>query len=288
MIERVKALVELLRIEPLEKNLFRGLSVDIGSPNLFGGQVLGQALMAAAATVDASRSVHSLHGYFLRPGDKTAPVVYDVERIRDGTSFTTRRVVAIQHGRPIFNCAASFQVREDGVFHQDTMPEVPPPESLASDTEMRRQMIARLPEAQRVNVEAESAIDLRPVHPIDPRDPPTREPRTQSWMRARAALPDDPVLHQAALAYASDFGILPTAMLPHGLSVLDPRMQIASLDHAMWFHADFRIDEWLLYATDSPAAGGARALCRGSVFRADGRLVASVAQEGLMRRHPAG
>ncbi len=283
MTERIKALVELLRIEPLEKTLFRGVSADIGSIHLFGGQVLGQSLAAAAATVDLARSVHSLHGYFLRAGDKNARVVYDVEAIRDGTSFTTRRVVAIQHGRPIFTCAASFQVREPGLTHQQPMPQVPPPDALADDSQMRRAMIARLPEAQRAQVEAESAIEMRPVEPLDPANPPVRPALVHTWLRARAPFPDDPVLHQAALAYASDFGILPTAMLPHGISVLDPRMQIASLDHAMWFHADFRIDDWLLYQTESPAAGGARALCRGSLYRADGTLVATVAQEGLIR-----
>lgn len=285
MIERVKALVELLRIEPLEKHLFRGVSADIGSVNLFGGQVLGQSLAAAAATVDPARSIHSLHGYFLRPGDKSARVVYDVESIRDGASFTTRRVVAIQHGRPIFTCAASFQKREAGLFHAAQMPQVPPPEALQDDTEMRRAMIARLPEAQRANAETESAIEMRPVQPFDPLNPPVGEAFAQTWIRARARFPDDPVLHQAALAYASDFGILPTAMRPHGISVLDERLQMASLDHAMWFHADFRIDDWLLYVTDSPAAGGARALCRGSLFTRDGRLVATVMQEGLARIH---
>ncbi len=283
MTELVQALVELLRIEPLEQNLFRGTSVDIGSPNIYGGQVLGQAVMAAASTVDPARRIHSLHGYFLRPGDKTSGVIYEVERIRDGGSFTTRRVVAIQHGRPIFTCAVSFQSRETGLFHQDPMPQVQPPDGLRSDTEVRRAMIARLPEAQRQRAEAESAIELRPVDPVDPEHPRKCPPHLEMWMRARSAFPDDPTLHAAALAYASDFGILPTSLRPHGVSIVDPRLQIASLDHVMWYHDDFRIDDWLLHVTDSPAAGGGRALCRGSVYALDGRLVASVAQEGLIR-----
>ena len=279
----VRELIELLQVERLEHNLFRGISGDIGSPAVFGGQVLGQALMAAALTVDASRRAHSLHAYFLRPGDKNAKIVYDVDRIRDGGSFTTRRVVAIQHGKAIFNLQASFQVKEDGPQHADAMPPVPGPEGLVSDNELRQKNQHRLPERMRAVLHAETAIEIRQTEPLDPFDPPIRPPRNDSWFRATDRLPDDPVLHQAMLAYASDFGLLRSALMPHGLSFFKGNVQGVSLDHAMWFHDDFRMDEWLLYVTESPAAGGARGFCRGSVFTQDGRLVASVAQEGLMR-----
>ena len=280
----VRELIELLQVERLEHNLFRGISGDIGSPAVFGGQVLGQALMAAALTVDASRRAHSLHAYFLRPGDKNAKIVYDVDRIRDGGSFTTRRVVAIQHGKAIFNLQASFQVKEDGPHHADAMPSVPGHEGLISDNELRQKNQHRLPERMRAVLHAETAIEIRQTEPLDPFDPPIRPPRNDSWFRATDRLPDDPVLHQAMLAYASDFGLLRSALMPHGLSFFKGNVQGVSLDHAMWFHDDFRMDEWLLYVTESPAAGGARGFCRGSVFTQDGRLVASVAQEGLMRK----
>ncbi len=286
MNNQVQELIEMLQVEQLENNLFRGISGDIGSPRVFGGQVLGQALMAAALTVEPGRSVHSLHAYFLRPGDKAAKIVYDVERIRDGGSFTTRRVVAIQHGQPIFNFAASFHVKEEGPQHQAVMPQVPPPDGLISVHELRRKHIDRLPERMRAVLHAETAIDIRQCDPFDPFNPPVRGPFNNSWFRASDRLPDDPVLHQAMLAYSSDFGLLHAALLPHGLSFMSGSVQGVSLDHAMWFHDDFRMDEWLLYATDSPAAHGARGFCRGSIFTQDGRLVASVAQEGLMRPQP--
>lgn len=283
---QVKELVELLQVEPLEQNLFRGVSGDIGSPRVFGGQVLGQALMAAALTVEGTRSVHSLHAYFLRPGDKNAKIVYDVERIRDGGSFTTRRVVAIQHGQPIFNFAASFHVHEEGPVHRAPMPHVPGPDGLISDLELRRRHLDRLPARLRAVLHAETAIEIRQIDPLDPIDPPVRPPRNDAWFRAADRLPDDPVLHQAMLAYSSDFGLLRSALMPHGLSFFKGNVQGVSLDHAMWFHDTFRMDEWLLYVTDSPAAGGARGFCRGSIFTQDGRLVVSVAQEGLMRVQP--
>lgn len=282
----VQDLVDLLQVEQLEHNLFRGVSGDIGSPRVFGGQVLGQALMAAALTVERERSVHSLHAYFLRPGDKQARIVYDVDRIRDGGSFTTRRVVAIQHGQPIFGFAASFHVREDGPSHRADMPQVPGPDGLLSELDLRRQHIHRIPEKLRDVVLAETAIDLRPVTPMDPFDPPKAPPRNDTWFRAKDRLPDDPVLHQAMLAYSSDFGLLRPALMPHGLSWLKRNVQVVSLDHAMWFHDTFRMDDWLLYSTESPASGGARGFSRGSIFTQDGRLVASVAQEGLMRVTP--
>jgi acyl-CoA thioesterase II len=279
----VQELVELLQVEQLEHNLFRGVSGDIGSPRVFGGQVLGQALMAAARTVDPARRVHSLHAYFLRPGDKNARIVYDVDRIRDGGSFTTRRVVAIQHGQPIFNFAASFHVREEGVAHAGAMPSVPGPEGLASEWELRQAWLHKVPEALRGVLHAETAIEIRPVQPLDAFNPPPAAPRNDAWLRAADRLPDDPLLHQAMLAYSSDFGLLRPALMPHGLSFYKGNVQVVSLDHAMWFHDDFRMDDWLLYATESPWAGGARGFSRGQIYARDGRLVASVAQEGLMR-----
>jgi acyl-CoA thioesterase-2 len=264
--EALHALVEQLRLEQLEKNLFRGTSSDIGAPAVFGGQVLGQALMAAARTVDA-HAAHSLHGYFLRPGDKTAPIVYDVDRIRDGGSFTTRRVVAIQHGEAIFHMSASFHRREAGVEHQRPMPAVPAPDTLHEQTHQPLSL----------------PIDFRFADGRPPLGGGAWAPQGQTWLRTIDRLPDDPLLHQAMLAYASDYSLLGVAMQPHGLDFRKPGVQSVSLDHAMWFHRDFRIDEWLLYDTDSPIAAGARGFCRGSLYREDGRLVASVAQEGLVR-----
>ena len=279
-------LINLLQVEPLELNLFRGISGDIGSRAVFGGQVLGQALAAAARTVEEGRGVHSLHAYFLRPGDKRAPIVYDVDRIRDGSSFTTRRVVAIQHGRPIFNMSASFQVFEDGAEHADEMPDVPGPEGLTPESELLAAVIARLPEKVRSAYERVRPIEIRPVTRFDPLAPAARPPLFTAWVRAADPLPDSPVLHQAMLAYTSDFYLLHAALLPHAMSFFDPALHIASLDHAMWFHRPFRMDDWLLYVTESPSASNARGLCRGRFFTRDGRLVASTMQEGLIRLSP--
>ena len=281
--QALQGLVDLLRLEQLEHNLFRGQSRDVGGPAVFGGQVLGQALMAAARTVAAGQSVHSLHGYFLRAGDKAVPIVYDVDRIRDGASFATRRVVAIQHGQAIFHMSASFHKREAGPAHQDTMPEAPPPESLADDHLRERAMADRLPERRREFLQLPQPVELRPVHPLDPLTPEPRPAQALHWLRAPHALPDDPLLHQALLAYASDWSLMRVAMLPHGLSFNQPAVQGVSLDHAMWFHRDFRFDDWLLYQSDSPSLAGARGFCRGSLWSRDGVLVASVAQEGLIR-----
>ena len=264
----LQALVAQLQLEQLEQNLFRGTSTDIGAPAVFGGQVLGQALMAAARTVDG-HAAHSLHGYFLRAGDKAAPIVYDVDRIRDGASFTTRRVVAIQHGEPIFHMSASFQRREEGVSHQRPVPDAPPPEGLTPRAGPR--------------VRVEGPIEFRHVDPRDPTTAGPRPPASQLWLRTADALPDDPLLHQAMLAYASDFSFMGVAMQPHGLAFGQPGVQGVSLDHAMWFHRDFRCDDWLLYDADSPSAEHARGFCRGALFDRAGRLVASVAQEGLIR-----
>ncbi len=280
------ALVKLLALEKVEENLFRGQSQDLGWGTVFGGQVLGQALSAAVQTVDPNRLVHSLHAYFLRPGDVSRPIVYNVDRIRDGTSFTTRRVVAIQNGRPIFHMAASFQTPEPGFEHQDDMPSVPPPESLQTEPERIAPFAGRLPRFLRERALSERPFEMRPVEPPDdPFLPSAQKPRRHVWLRAAHRLPDDPALHRYLLAYVSDYSFLTTALLPHGVTWLSPGMQVASLDHAMWFHQPFRVDDWLLHAVDSPAAHGARGLVRGRMFARDGRLVASTTQEGLIRQH---
>jgi acyl-CoA thioesterase-2 len=277
-------LIALLRLERLEQNLFRGQSQDLGWGAVFGGQVLGQALSAAEQTVPEGRTIHSLHGYFLRVGDARQPIIYDVDCIRDGKSFTTRRVNAIQKGHAIFSLAASFQRPEPGFDHQEPMPAAPAPETLVSELELARRFADVIPPEMRDRALAEKPIEVRPVDPMNPLAPVVREPRRSVWYRAIGPLPDEPSLHQYLLAYASDFNLLGTAMLPHGISWLDRRMQVASLDHAMWFHRPFRMDEWLLYSIDSPSASGARGLARGRFFTRDGVLVASTAQEGLIRR----
>jgi acyl-CoA thioesterase-2 len=278
-------LVALLGLERLELNLFRGQSQNLGWGRVFGGQVLGQALSAAAQTAPESRIVHSLHGYFLRPGDTDKPIIYDVDRIRDGQSFTTRRVVAIQGGRPIFSMSASFQTPEDGFDHQDAMPEAPDPETLASESTLAARIAHMIPEPLRTQVIAERPIEVRPVVPLNPLRPDVRPPHRELWYRANGTLADTPALHQYLLAYASDFNFLGTSMQPHGVSWLSPKMQVASLDHAMWFHRPFRFDDWLLYTIDSPSSHGGRGFVRGRFFDRQGRLVASTAQEGLIRRH---
>ncbi len=279
----VDELLGLLDLERIEENLFRGTNRDIGSKNVFGGQVLAQALIAAGRTVDPARKAHSVHGYFLRPGDMAVPIVYEVDRIRDGGSFTTRRVVAIQHGKAIFNMAASFQITEEGLEHQDEMPQVQQPEELVSELEMRRMIAHNLPEKLRERFTAERPIELRPIDPLNPFQPEKKGPQQYIWFRAPQGLPDDPLLHRSVLAYASDFGLLATGMRVHGLSFLQRNVQVASLDHAIWFHREARADQWLLYAMDSPSAGNARDFNRGRIYTQDGVLVASTAQEGLMR-----
>ncbi len=283
------ALIDLLSLERIEENLFRGPSQDLGWGIVFGGQVLGQALSAAAQTVPEGRHVHSMHAYFLRPGDVSKPVVYEVDRIRDGTSFTTRRVVAIQSGRPILNMSSSFQIDEPGFEHQDAMPEAPPPESLPTESERLAKCLARLPRAAHGRASSEQPFEVRTADPIDdPFAPAPREPRRLLWMRASAPLPDVAALHRYLLAYVSDFSFVTTALAPHGVTWLTPGMQIASIDHVMWFHQPFRCDEWLLHVIESPAARGARGLVRGRFYTRDGRLVASTAQEGLIRRRSPG
>jgi acyl-CoA thioesterase-2 len=281
--EPLGLLLELLDLERLELNLFRGQNRDIGSGRLFGGQVLAQSLVAAARTVEEGRTAHSLHGYFMLAGDLATPVVYQVDRIRDGRSFTTRRVLAIQEGREIFTMTCSFHVAEQGIEHAAAMPPVPPPETLPRELDLVRAMAERIPEPLRAVYTQDRPIDFRTVAPVDPFAPEPREPVKHMWFRADGAMPDDPVLHQAVLAYASDYGLLGTSLLPHGLSFLMRRVQAASLDHAVWFHRPARVDEWLLYAMDAPAAADARAFTRGALYTRDGALVASTAQEGLIR-----
>ena len=277
-------LVAALKLEQLEDNLFRGPRASIGWQRVFGGQVLGQALSAACQTVAGERSVHSLHGYFLLAGDPGREIIYDVERIRDGGSFTTRRVKAVQHGRAIFTMSASFHKEEDGFEHQSEMPPVAAPETLPGVAELMDRFKDQIPERTRAFWQRENPVEMRIIDPSRYGD---RQPRPHSqaiWMRANGTLPADPIIHRALLAYASDFTLLDTALIPHATMLFDPGLQLASLDHAMWFHRPFKADEWLLYVQDSPSASGARGFCRGLVYARDGRLVASTVQEGLMRK----
>ena len=279
-------LLTILDIERLEENLFRGLSPQVGWQRVFGGQVIGQALVAANRTVNG-RLAHSLHAYFLRAGDPSVPIIYNVDRIRDGGSFTTRRVVAVQHGQAIFSMAASFHKEETGLEHQIKMPEVPPPESLPSEAELKACLIDRVPPQVKAYWERERPIEIRPVDLSRYLSPGNHAPSQQVWIRATGELPNDQSLHQCVLAYASDFTLLDTALIAHGRFVFDPKLMLASLDHALWFHRKLRADEWLLYAQDSPISGGGRAFCRGMLFTRDGKLVASTAQEGLLRERSA-
>jgi acyl-CoA thioesterase-2 len=278
----LKDLIGLLRLEQIEDNIFRGDSRDIGSPQVFGGQVIGQALSAAQNTVDG-RVAHSLHAYFLRRGDVKSPIIYEVDRARDGGSFSNRRVVAIQHGRPILNLAASFQDPEEGLVHQAAMPDVPGPEGLKDLTDVAKDMLQYIPSVMRRFMTDKRPFEFRHVEPVNFETPEKLPPRKHVWIRAVDTLPDNPVLHQNLLTYVSDYELLGTAMLPHGLSFTRGSVIMASLDHALWFHGEVKMDEWLLYAMDSPNSSGARGLTRGQLFTQDGRLVASTSQEGLMR-----
>ncbi len=286
---RLAALLRQFELERLEINLFRGASRDIGSPQVFGGQVLGQALMAAYSTIDgesSGRIVHSLHSYFLRRGDFKLPIVYQVDRSRDGHSFSSRRVIAIQNGEQIFTFAASFQAPQEGIEHQSAMPAVPMPEQLEDSAGALAAMLARLPEKLVRFLIRERPFDVRFVEPLDLQAARPGPPQQHLWLRAVDRLPDDERLHHCLLAYASDFNLLNTATLPHAASIMGGQLVMASIDHAMWFHRPFRIDEWLLYSMDSPSASGARGFARGSIFTRDGRLVASAVQEGLIRVLP--
>jgi acyl-CoA thioesterase-2 len=279
----VSELIELLSLERLEDNLFRGQSRDIGTKYVFGGQVLGQALSAAQATLTQPRNAHSLHAYFLRAGDIEHPIIYDVDRTRDGGTFSVRRVTAIQHGQVIFFCAASFQEQEDSGEHQLSMPEVPKPEDIDPAPAIPPDVLATLPTKVQRWLDRMGPFEFRHVYPRDELNPPKRPPFQQVWFRLAEKVGDAPELHRALLAYASDFHLLGTATFPHGISYYQPNVQMASLDHALWFHRPFRADDWLLYSIDSPSAQGSRGLARGLIYDRRGQLVASTAQEGLIR-----
>jgi acyl-CoA thioesterase-2 len=275
-------LLKLLELERVEDRIFRGESRDLGGERVFGGQVLGQALTAASYTVQG-RNVHSLHAYFLVAGDVDAPIVYEVEVARDGKSFSNRRVVAIQHGQPIFNMTASFQVPEEGLEHAASMPQVPGPEGLADVRELPPAVLEKVPEKMRRFLTHERPFEFRPVEPIHVITPPRAAPARHIWVKTIDRLPDDADLHRNVLAYVSDYQLVSTATLPHGIHFAEGNVQLASLDHAMWFHRPFRADEWLLYAMESPNASGGRGLALGKFFTSDGALVASTAQEGVVR-----
>ena len=280
----VKNLISILDLERLEDNLFRGRSPQDGWQRVYGGQVIGQALVAASRTVDASRLAHSLHGYFMLGGDPKVPIIYEVERIRDGGSFTTRRVVAIQHGRAIFSMSCSFHIDEPGLDHQFEMPDVPQPETLPGEAELVSKFPDMIPEPILKYWQRERPIEFRPVDLSRYLGAPKKEPYQQLWFRATAPLPDSPEIQRCALAYASDMTLLDTSLVAHGRSVFEPDMMVASLDHAMWFHRPCKFDDWLLYAEDSPSSQGARGFNRGLIFTRDGTLVASTVQEGLIRQ----
>jgi acyl-CoA thioesterase II len=277
-------LIRTLDLEPLEHDLYRGTSPDIGWQRVFGGQVIAQALVAAQRTVDAERFVHSLHAYFIRPGDPAIPIIYQVERIRDGASFATRRIVAIQHGKAIFSMSASFQVEEDGFEHQATLPDVAQPEELMDEAEFKRLFLSKAPEPIRRYWERPRPIELRPTSLAHYLTREKLEPRQDIWVRTLGPVPADRAYHAAILAYLSDMTLLDASLYPHGTSVFDRRLQAASLDHAMWFHRKIEFDDWLLYSQDSPSASGGRGMTRGSLYTRSGVLVASVAQEGLIRK----
>ena len=279
----LKELLELLILEKIDNNTFRGYSQDLGFDNVFGGQVLGQALSAATRTVSRKLRAHSLHGYFMLAGDARRPIVYTVDPIRDGKSFATRRVVAVQKGQAIFSMSASFHKNEQGYDHQDPMPDIQGPEGLVSEVELARQRTDKIPPDRIEKLICRKPIEIRMVNPVNPFDPKVRPPERYMWFKAIDKLPDDATVHRCMLAYASDFYLISTSLYPHGKSFWSPDMLVASLDHALWIHRDFSMDDWLLYAMKSPNASQGRGLSRGSIYSRDGILVASVAQEGLLR-----
>ncbi len=281
-IEPLQQLVNLIDVKATELDCFRGHSVDIGTRNVFGGQVLGQALMAAAKTAPDDRPAHSMHAYFLLPG-RHEDIVYQVAKVRDGGSFSTRRVSAHQEDATIFEASVSFHREELGIDRQDPMPSVPGPQGIFSELEIRQSIADRMPQRWREKAILPTGMEYRPLVPFDHLKPRARDAKSQIWLRTSGPLPDSRPIHQALLAYASDHGLLLSAILPHGLSLVNGEVQLASIDHSVWFHREFRIDDWLLYQIDSPSVHGSRAICRGSVFAQDGRLVASTMQEGLLR-----
>lgn len=284
MSQALKNLLDLLDLEKIEEGIYRGQSEDLGLRQVFGGQVVGQALYAAKHTVPLERNIHSFHSYFLRPGDSSQPIIYDVENLRDGNSFSARRVKAVQHGKPIFYMTASFQTAEEGFEHQNVMPEVPAPESLKSESEIANSMAHLIPESVREKFTCEKPLEMRPVTFHNPLMGKVEEPIRNVWFKANGEMPDDPRIHQYLLGYASDFNFLPTALQPHGKGFLEPGMQVATIDHSMWFHRPFRLDDWLLYAVESTSASGARGFVRGQFYNRAGELIASTVQEGVIRQ----
>lgn len=284
MSQALKNLLDLLDLEKIEEGIYRGQSEDLGLRQVFGGQVVGQALYAAKQTVPLERNIHSFHSYFLRPGDSSQPIIYDVENLRDGNSFSARRVKAVQHGKPIFYMTASFQTAEEGFEHQNVMPEVPAPESLKSESEIANSMAHLIPESVREKFTCEKPLEMRPVTFHNPLMGEVEEPIRNVWFKANGEMPDDPRIHQYLLGYASDFNFLPTALQPHGKGFLEPGMQVATIDHSMWFHRPFRLDDWLLYAVESTSASGARGFVRGQFYNRAGELIASTVQEGVIRQ----
>ncbi|MCY9842859.1 acyl-CoA thioesterase II [Vibrio caribbeanicus] len=276
-------LLDLLQLEKLEQGLFRGQSENLGLPQVYGGQVIGQALSAAHYTVEPDRAVHSFHSYFLYPGQLDKPIIYDVENLRDGRSFSTRRVKAIQNGRPIFYLTASYHGEAPGFEHQNAMPQVPGPENLASETELAAGIANLLPEQLKHIICSEKPIETRPVVVVNPMQPEKVEPKQYLWIKANGAMPDNHLIHQYLLGYASDWGFLITALHPHGVSLMTPKFQVATIDHSIWYHRPFKMDDWLLYAIESPTANNSRGLVRGEIFDRQGNLVASAIQEGVMR-----
>ncbi|MEA1065790.1 acyl-CoA thioesterase II [Erwinia sp. HR93] len=285
MSQALTHLLALLQLEKIEEGLFRGQSEDLGLRRVFGGQVVGQALSAAKESVAADRLVHSFHSYFLRPGDTRKPIIYDVEILRDGNSFSARRIAAIQHGKPIFYMTASFQAREPGFEHQKTMPDAPAPETLLSETDIAHSLAPHLPLPIREKFLLEKPLEIRPVIFHNPLKGHVDKPSRQVWLRANGVVPDDLRIHQYLLGYASDFNFLPVALQPHGIGFLEPDMQVATIDHSMWFHRPFDINDWLLYDVESTSASSARGFVRGEFYNQRGELIASSVQEGVIRRH---
>ncbi|MCE7596564.1 acyl-CoA thioesterase II [Vibrio fluvialis] len=283
MSKPLKELLSLLQLEKLEEGLYRGESENLGLPQVYGGQVIGQALSAGRYTVESDRTVHSFHSYFLYPGDPEKPIIYDVENLRDGRSFSTRRVKAIQNGRPIFYLTASYHGEAPGFEHQKTMPDVPGPENFASESELAAQIAHLLPEKVKKVFCGEKPIEMRPVTVINPLKPQKAEPKQYLWIRANGEMPDNQLIHQYLLAYASDWGFLVTALHPHEVTLMTPNFQVATIDHSIWFHRPFKMDEWLLYAIESPTASNTRGLVRGEIYNREGHLVATAVQEGVMR-----
>ncbi|MCL9783086.1 acyl-CoA thioesterase II [Vibrio sp. S4M6] len=283
MSQPLKELLALLQLEQLEEGLFRGQSENLGLPQVYGGQVIGQALSAARYTVPTDRAVHSFHSYFLYKGDPLKPIIYDVETLRDGRSFSTRRVKAIQYGKPIFYLTASYHIHESGFEHQVEMPQVPGPENFASETELAATLADKLPEKLKKMFCGEKSIEIKPVVVVNPLKPHKEKPKQYLWVRSNGEMPDDLLVHQYLLGYASDWGFLVTALHPHKVSILTPNFQVATIDHSMWYHRPFKMDDWLLYAIESPNASATRGLVRGEIFNRNGELVATAVQEGVMR-----